>query len=89
MLLLFIAVAGRSQAQDLPAHSDFAIGMSQEYILSRFGQPLRISTFHKQNESIRGPIESYWATLPLGSAVVLWSLQVPVKAARAGQNSTF
>ena len=75
ILVLFFVAAAYGQTAKLPLHSDFAIGMSQEYIRSHFGEPIQVSAFHKKNESIWGPIESYWSTLPLGSTVVMWSYE--------------
>lgn len=75
MFLFFIAAACVGNAQNLPLHADFAVGMGREKVMSQFGEPVQVTRFHKKNDSVWGPIETYWATIPMGSTVVVWSYE--------------
>jgi hypothetical protein len=59
----------------LPNSSDFQIGMNQIQLQAQFGEPAQKATFHKEDERIWGEIENYWATLPIGSTVEVWSYE--------------
>jgi hypothetical protein len=75
LLLLTIVAVGCVKDPSLPLHTDFRTGMSQADIRSQFGEPVQVTTFRKKDEAIWGEIENYWATLPIGSTVVVWSYE--------------
>ena len=60
---------------DAPRHHEFAVGMTRTEITSRYGEPERTQVLTKSDESIWGPIESFWAEVPMGAKVELWSFQ--------------
>ena len=58
-----------------PRHGEFAVGMSRTEISSRYGKPDRTQVLTKSDESIWGPIESFWPEVPMGAKVEMWSFQ--------------
>ena len=73
VLLAAALMAGCGQS--VPAHQDFATGMTRSEISSRFGVPRGMRSVRKTEEAIWGPIETYWATVPMGSTVEAWIYQ--------------
>lgn len=69
----FVGLPLASCAQGLPHHEDFAVGMSREDVLARFGEPIRTQDFVKSDEAIWGPIEDFWPHVPVGSRVEVWA----------------
>lgn len=57
------------------SHSDFDTGATRDEIQSDFGQPKSIIHIRKQDNSIWGAIESFWASVPNGATVEIWSYQ--------------
>jgi hypothetical protein len=65
--------AGLSCGPELPRHHDFTVGMSREDVRARFGEPGRTQQLTKSDERIWGPIEDFWARVPVGATVEIWA----------------
>lgn len=73
LLLLIMFAVGCSKAnQELPAHNDFNIDMTQEEIQQQFGDPIHKAVFHKNGNHIWGELENIWHSLPNGSTIDVW-----------------
>lgn len=59
-----------------PQLSDFRVGMSRHEVVAQFGEPQGRQSLVKSNPSIWGPIETFWATVPQGARVEIWSYPV-------------
>lgn len=59
-----------------PDASDFRVGMSRHEIIAQFGEPHGRQSFVKSSPRIWGPIETFWATVPQGVRVEIWSYPV-------------
>ena len=66
--------ATREAAKDtVLKHSDFAVGMTRAAVRARFGPPEQTQEMVKANDHVWGPIESFWARVPMGGKVEIWS----------------
>lgn len=61
-----------SCSESIPNHGQFSVGMARDEVLERFGKPQRTQVMTKSGEGIWGPIEEYWAEIPLGARVEIW-----------------
>jgi len=66
-------LSGLSCGPELPRHEEFAIGMSRDDVLARFGEPARTQDLVKSDERIWGPIEDFWPEVPPGATVETWA----------------
>jgi hypothetical protein len=71
-----------------PDHADFSIGMSRPEVVERFGEPDHTQTLRKTDASIWGAIESFWAEVPMGSEVEVWSYSTRMEAAGGDGSAT-
>jgi hypothetical protein len=62
-----------------PDHAEFTVGMSRAGVIERFGEPDRKQVLRKSDELIWGAIESFWAEVPTGSEVEIWSYSARVE----------
>jgi len=69
-ILLTLVVVSCSES--IPDHGQFSVGMTRDEVLERFGKPQRTQVMTKSGEGIWGPIEKYWAEIPLGAKVEIW-----------------
>jgi len=49
--------------------------MTRDEVLEKFGKPERSQVMTKSGEAIWGPIEEYWAEIPLGAKVEIWGFK--------------
>ena len=52
------------------------IGETRSSITARLGEPAERMSWTKQDEAIFGPIESFWAEVPLGATIEIWRFPV-------------
>ena len=72
--VLFVATC-LSCGSELPHHEEFALGMSRDDVLARFGEPDRTQHFAKSDNAIWGAIEDFWPEVPLGATVEILAFQ--------------
>lgn len=73
--LVFVTILVVSCAEPIPNHSQFSVGMTRDEVLEKFGKPERSQVMTKSGEAIWGPIEEYWAEIPLGAKVEIWGFK--------------
>lgn len=73
--LVFLTILVVSCAEPIPNHSQFSVGMTRDEVLEKFGKPERSQVMTKSGEAIWGPIEEYWAEIPLGAKVEIWGFK--------------
>ena len=56
----------------LAAEITIEVGESRDALTSRLGKPAERLEWVKQDEGIFGPIETFWADVPLGATVEIW-----------------
>lgn len=71
-LLVALLLAGCGADPAYVWHSAFSVGDSKLEILDRFGEPAIAAEHKKNDEPIWGAIETFWANVPVGSAVEIW-----------------
>lgn len=50
--------------------------MSRQQVVAAFGEPHRRESLVKSAQSVWGPIETFWSSVPLGARVEIWSYPV-------------
>ena len=76
LALLILAVSVVLACSNSPRPGDFKVGATRQQVLESFGAPSLRKTYSKQDDAIWGPIEDFWARVPLNSSVEVWSYQV-------------
>jgi hypothetical protein len=76
LALLILAVSVVLACSNGPRPGDFKVGATRQQVLESFGAPSLRQTYSKQDDAIWGPIEDFWARVPLNSSVEVWSYQV-------------
>jgi hypothetical protein len=74
--LLILAASVVLACSNSPQPSDFNVGATRQQVLESFGAPSLRQTYSKRDDAIWGPIEDFWARIPLNSTVEVWSYQV-------------
>ncbi len=75
-VLFILAVSVVLACSNSPRPGDFQVGATRQQVLESFGAPSLRQTYSKQDDAIWGPIEDFWARVPLNSTVEVWSYQV-------------
>ena len=55
-----------------PTATEFQVGVTREQVIESFGVPAHEEWLLKTDEVIRGPIETFWARVPMRSTVETW-----------------
>lgn len=76
LVLFILAVSVVLACSNSPRPGDFKVGATRQQVLDSFGVPSLRQTYSKQHDAIWGPIEDFWARVPLNSNVEVWSYQV-------------
>ncbi len=74
--LFILAVSFVLACSNSPRPGDFQVGATRQHVLESFGVPSLRQTYSKQDDAIWGPIEDFWARVPLNSSVEVSSYQV-------------
>lgn len=61
---------------DAAAPGDFRVGATRAEVLASHGDPERRQTLRKVDESVLGPIEDFWPSVPDGNTVEIWAYPV-------------
>ena len=72
--LVFLTILVVSCSEPVPNHSQFSVGMTRDEVLDKFGNPARSQVMQTSGEAW-GPIEQYWAEIPLGAKVEIWGFK--------------
>ncbi len=75
LFLILLTMLVVSCSEPIPNHSQFSVGMTRDEVLEKFGKPERSQVMTKSGEAIWGPIEEYWAEIPLGAKVEIWGFK--------------
>lgn len=88
LLVLVWSVLGCSEADSVPGHADFEVGMERAAILATFGPPDHEQTLLKQSEAIWGPIEDFWPQVPTGAKIEVWSYESQARLVEGSDETT-
>jgi len=75
LFLIFWTILAVSCSELVPNHSQFSVGMTRDEVLEKFGKPKRTQVMTKSRKAIWGPIEEYWAEIPLEAKVEIWGFK--------------
>lgn len=62
--------------------------MTRADVTARFGEPERTEALTKSDESIWGPVESFWSEVPMGSDIEIWAFRSS-RNGRPGQTELY
>lgn len=75
-VVLALALVAATSCVAGPEASDFRVGATRAEVLASFGTPERKQSLVKKGDAIWGPIETFWAQVPLHESVEIWSYPV-------------